>query len=81
MKAAARSWRNARSGGFSLDEAARICKELRTRVEGPAVCPHCGADVRPIVGAEGGEPVCLLRCDACGRSLVVREAPGATQAR
>jgi hypothetical protein len=33
-----------------------------------------------MVGTEGGEPVCVLRCESCGRSLVVRDVPGAAPA-
>ncbi|HEX9611755.1 MAG TPA: hypothetical protein VF978_07680 [Gemmatimonadales bacterium] len=78
MKTATRPWRARRSGSCSLDEAARIYRELRTKSAGAAACPQCGGELHPIVGAEGGEAGCLLRCESCGRSLVVREVLGAT---
>ncbi|HEU5260453.1 MAG TPA: hypothetical protein VFU41_03410 [Gemmatimonadales bacterium] len=67
-------WRARRGSAYSLDEAARICAGLRTR-ERPR-CPHCGAPLVPLVGTQENEAVCLLRCEACRRALVVQGAPG-----
>jgi hypothetical protein len=76
VKTRSRPWSPTRSGGYSLDEAARICKGWST-AKG-LECPHCGGTVRPVVGSEGGGPVCVLRCEACERTLVMPEAPQVT---
>jgi hypothetical protein len=56
------------SGGFTLDEAARLY-----RVGGrgtPSECPSCGGMMRDMVGHRPRGDVWLLRCETCGRGLV-----------
>lgn len=57
------------SPGFSLDEAARIRRMIVTR--GTITCPNCGAELTPKVGLDGERRVWMVRCDACGRGVVV----------
>jgi hypothetical protein len=55
------------SGGFSLDEAARLYRATQpgTRM----TCPTCGGGMRDVLG-ERSDSVGLVRCDKCGRALV-----------
>jgi len=56
------------SGGFTLDEAARL---YRTRCSGAnEPCPGCGGIMRDVSGSRPAGGVWLLRCEACGRGLV-----------
>ena len=73
MRTHSAPWRARRGSGYSLDEAARIYASMRPG-ERPR-CPHCGAPLVPLVGTQEGEAVCLLRCEACRRALVVHGAP------
>ncbi len=59
------------TGGFSLDDAARVIRNCLQDV--PSPCPSCGGALRRVVGAEYDDQVCLLRCDACGRGMVFRK--------
>lgn len=62
------------SGGFTLDEAARL---YRTRSDAvPSVCPHCGVAMRDLTGHRPLGRVWLVRCESCGRGLVF-DRPGA----
>ncbi|OGT94386.1 MAG: hypothetical protein A2083_10665 [Gemmatimonadetes bacterium GWC2_71_9] len=58
------------SPGYSLDEAARIRKQIVMRA-GPMGCPHCGAELKPTVGGDGERRVWLVRCEQCRRGVVV----------
>ena len=62
-----------RSVGYSLDEAARIGKAIRERHSAIA-CPSCGDVLRHTVGTDGAQAVWLLRCEACQRSVVIRNS-------
>ncbi len=62
-----------RSAGYSLDEAACIGKAIR-ECHGAIACPRCGDALRHTVGTDGLESVWLLRCDACQRSVVIRNS-------
>lgn len=54
------------SGGFSLDEAARLYRaSMGTRL----VCPTCGGPMLDVLG-ERSHALGLVRCDKCGRALV-----------
>ena len=57
------------SAGFSLDEASRLYRgsSAGTRL----VCPTCGGMMRDVVGANPRGAVWLLRCENCGRGLVL----------
>jgi transposase-like protein len=56
------------TGGFSLDEAARL---YRNGVPGGRlVCPTCGGPMREVMGQQVVGRVRLVRCEACGRGLV-----------
>jgi len=62
------------SGGFSLEEAARLARGV------PTACPDCGGKVRHLRGADPVAPdrsVSLMRCVDCGKSLVLESAPRA----
>jgi len=63
-----------RSAGYSLDEAARIGQAIRER-RTVVACPRCCAALRYEVDTRGAEAVWLLLCDACERSLVIRDTP------
>jgi hypothetical protein len=56
------------SGGYTLDEAARMCQA----VGGSAGCrcPGCGGELRDLAGHEPHGDIHLLRCMTCGRGLV-----------
>jgi hypothetical protein len=61
------------SGGFTLDEAARI---YRATAQGrPGACPSCGGVIHDVVGSHPSGQVSLVQCSTCGRSLVF-EHPG-----
>jgi len=66
-----------RTTGYSLDEAARIGQAIRKRLTVLA-CPRCCAALRYAVDTSGVEAVGLLRCDVCGRSLLIRDNPTCT---
>lgn len=55
--------------GFSLDDAARIRRMIVTR--DAITCPGCGEELAPKVGLDGERHVWLVRCDHCGRGVVV----------
>lgn len=63
------------SSGFSLEEAARLA---RGTGKARAACPDCGGTVKHLRGADPVAPerrVSLMRCDDCGKSLVLETAP------
>lgn len=64
-----------RSSGFSLEEASRLRAMVIAHADRTS-CPRCGAPVTPTVGGTVDGLVYLLRCQACGRGLVVHAAPG-----
>lgn len=70
--------RTRQSGGFSLEEAARLYRSSAAGIR--LECPTCGGHMRD-AGAEplrGG--IALLRCETCGRGLVFdRPAPRARE--
>jgi hypothetical protein len=61
------------SGGFSLDEAARLYRASSpgTKLE----CPTCGGRMRDVLGERSSASVWLVRCEACGRALVFDRPP------
>jgi hypothetical protein len=61
------------SGGFSLDEAARLY-----RASGPGAqldCPTCGGRMRDVLGQDSSSAIRLVRCEGCGRALVFDRLP------
>lgn len=74
MRTRHRTWHTRIGPGFSLDEAARIRKQMTQVARGTLTCPHCGSFLQEITGPGVGERVSLVLCDGCGRSLVLREA-------
>jgi hypothetical protein len=60
------------SGGFSLDEAARLYRASSpgTRLD----CPSCGGHMRDVLG-QPSSAVWLVRCESCGRALVFDRPP------
>lgn len=66
-------WRPA----YSLDEAARIKRMMRQEPD-QVECPHCAGSMSRIVGGDGTQTVWLVRCETCGRSLVVLDGGEAT---
>lgn len=61
------------SGGFSLDEAARLY-----RASGPGAqpdCPTCGGRMRDVLGQGSSSGIRLVRCEGCGRALVFDRPP------
>jgi predicted RNA-binding Zn-ribbon protein involved in translation (DUF1610 family) len=65
---------------YTLDEAAHLRQAIRER-GGSVGCPHCGEVLRHTVGTDGLQRVWLLRCEACDRSVVIRETPTAEAVR
>ena len=65
---------------YTLDEAALIRKAIRKR-DGLVQCPCCGKLLRHTVGTDGLQTVWLLRCEACDRSVVIRETAAAVAVR
>jgi transcription elongation factor Elf1 len=61
------------SRGYSLEESSRIRRAILHSTEAGS-CPSCGAALQAITGADGTSTLWLVRCRACGRSLVVRDA-------
>jgi hypothetical protein len=61
------------SGGFTLDEAARLYRTCGGAT--PSVCPHCGGGLRDLTGNRPRGEVWLVRCETCGRGLVF-DRPG-----
>ncbi len=59
------------TGGFSLDDAARVFRTT-LRHDQRIVCPTCRADLHPIVGDRQAHSVWILRCDHCGSGVVFR---------
>ena len=57
------------SGGFTLDQAARISRTSMTG--GRLVCPGCGAPMHDVAGRHPAGAVSLIRCGTCGRGLVL----------
>jgi hypothetical protein len=65
---------------YTLDEAAHIRQAICER--GSLVgCPRCGEVLRHTVGTDGLQTVWLLRCEACLRSVVIRDTPAAMAVR
>jgi hypothetical protein len=63
------------SGGFSLDEAARLYRRARG---GTAVrCPSCHRAMRSLVSQVPDAHVRILHCDYCGRSVVLEHPTSA----
>jgi transcription elongation factor Elf1 len=60
------------SGGFSLDDAARLHR--RSRAGTSVQCPTCGGTMRSVVSEVTEARVRLLHCDACRRSVVLEQA-------
>ena len=56
------------TGGFSLDEAARLAR--RSAPGTSPVCPTCGGRMHDVTGRFIFARVWLLRCESCGRGLV-----------
>ena len=56
------------SGGFTLDEAARLYRMCGGAT--PSVCPGCGGMMRDLAGHRPRGDVWLMRCETCGRGLV-----------
>ena len=61
-----------RSSAYSLDEAARIRRAIGQH-SSSVQCPSCGSLLSHTVGTDGPHAVWLVRCDACDRSLVIRD--------
>jgi hypothetical protein len=61
------------SGGFTLDQAARINRNSLTG--GRLVCPGCGAAMHDVAGRHPVGEVSLIRCGECGRGLVLNRPP------
>jgi len=75
-----RASRRGGSAAYTLDEAALIRTAIRER--GDLVqCPCCGKVLRHTVGTDGVQTVWLLRCEACDRSVVIRETAAAVAVR
>lgn len=56
------------SGGFSLDEAARL---YRASLPGARLeCPTCRGHMRDVLGEASSSGIRLVRCESCGRALV-----------
>lgn len=56
------------SGGFTLDEVARL---YRASLQGRRMtCPSCGSPMQDVPGCCPGGRVSLLHCATCGRGLV-----------
>jgi hypothetical protein len=62
------------SGGFTLDEAARLYRTCGAAA--PSVCPHCGGGMRDLTGHRPRGDVLLVRCETCGRGLVFDRPSG-----
>ena len=63
------------SGGFSLDQAARLGR-MNTRQARSALCPGCGAPCEVMAGAgPDAERMLIVRCPECGRGLVLDRPP------
>jgi hypothetical protein len=61
------------SRGFSLDDAARLHGMMRP---GAAVtCPSCGGAMSVVSGGWSRARIQLLRCEVCGRGLVLDFPP------
>jgi hypothetical protein len=61
------------TGGFSLDEAARLARKSPA----PRACPICDGGIVAQTGADPNAPdrrVSLMRCGTCGKSLVLDRA-------
>jgi hypothetical protein len=56
------------SGGFTLDEAARLYRAYGR--DARTVCPGCGGVLRDLTGYRPQGDVRLVRCETCGRGLV-----------
>jgi hypothetical protein len=77
---ASRVSENRYHAGYTLDEAAHIRQAISDR--GSLVgCPRCGAVLRHTVGTDGLQTVWLLRCEACDRSVVIRDSSAAAAVR
>jgi len=75
-----RASEGSRQAAYTLDEAAHIRQAICGR--GSLVgCPRCGEVLRHTVGTDGLQTVWLLRCEACDRSVVIRDTPAAMAAR
>ncbi len=61
------------SGGFSLDDAARLYRSSATTTR--LACPTCGGRMRDVLGQQPAGRVSMLRCEACGRGLVFDRPP------
>ncbi len=62
---------------FSLDDAAQLRNFIDQDEQ--ALCPHCHQPMTAMVGRHGADAVWLLRCDACDRSIVLRQQTPAPQ--
>jgi hypothetical protein len=61
------------TGGFSLDEAARLYRSSSSGAR--LACPTCGGPMREVVGPKAPAAVWLVRCDHCERNLVFDRPP------
>ncbi len=62
---------------YSPEEAAQIRKALVTP-DAPMLCPRCGSHLDmggPVAGGGSMAIVWQFRCDACRRSIMVRDVP------
>jgi hypothetical protein len=59
-----------KTGGYSLEEAARIRRAVEQ--SGSPQCPSCRVTMARMVGDNGAGDVWLLQCRVCRRSLVLR---------
>ncbi|HXV85386.1 MAG TPA: hypothetical protein VD793_01750 [Gemmatimonadales bacterium] len=64
------------SGGFSLDDAGRLYRRSQSGVI--TSCPNCGTAMRSVVSEVGRDRLHLLRCEICGRSVVLERQEGAS---
>ena len=65
------------SGGFSLDEVARLYR--RARPGASARCPTCKGAMRSVHSEVTEQHVHFLSCTRCGRTVVFEQASQATE--
>lgn len=62
------------SAGFTLEEACLLRRAVVRRALA-IPCPECRGSITPTIGAAGDQLVVLIRCDGCGRGLVIQVSP------